>query len=174
MVLNLAEIFRYFLQGDKTLISLSEELTIIEAYLEIEVLRLGDRLKAEVAASESARAALIPALSIQPLVENAVKHGIAGKQDQGFVCVKAETVAAGLRVVVEDTGIGFEQSRRRSQGGTGLGVENVRRRLALSYGSAADLQIQSSDAGTKVTLLIPQVPHAAPVKRVSADLEVRA
>jgi hypothetical protein len=174
LVLNLAEMFRYFLQGDKTLISLSEELRIIEAYLEIEVLRLGDRLKAEVAASESARAALIPALSIQPLVENAVKHGIAGKQDQGFVCVKAETVAAGLRVVVEDTGIGFEQSRRRSQGGTGLGVENVRRRLALSYGSAADLQIQSSDAGTKVTLLIPQVPHAAPVKRVSADLEVRA
>jgi hypothetical protein len=174
LVLNLAGIFRYFLQGDKTLISLSEELTIIEAYLEIEVLRLGDRLKAIVAVSESARAALIPTLSIQPLVENAVKHGIAAKQDQGVLCVKAEIVAAGLRVVIEDTGNGFEQSRRRPQDGTGLGLENVRRRLALLYGSAADLQIQSSDAGTQVTLLIPQSVHAARVERGSADLEVRA
>jgi hypothetical protein len=174
LVLNLAEIFRYVLQGEKTLISLSEELAIIEAYLEIEVLRLGDRLKTVVSVSESARAALIPALSIQPLVENAVKHGIAAKRDQGLVCVKAEPVAAGLRVVVEDTGIGFEQSRRRSQGGMGLGLENVRRRLTLLYGSAADLQIQSSDSGTKVTLLIPQSAQATTAEGGSADIEVRA
>lgn len=174
LVLNLADIFRYFLQGDKTLISLSEELRIIEAYLEIEVLRLGDRLKTEVAVSEPARAALIPALSIQPLVENAVKHGIAAKQEQGLLSVTADMVAAGLRVIVEDTGIGFEQSRMRLQGGAGLGLENVRRRLALSYGPAADLQIQSNDAGTKITLLIPQVPAAARAKRVSANIEIEA
>lgn len=174
LVLNLADIFRYFLQGDKTLISLSEELRIIEAYLEIEVLRLGDRLKTEVAVSEPARAALIPALSIQPLVENAVKHGIAAKQEQGLLSVTADMVAAGLRVIVEDTGIGFEQSRMRLQGGAGLGLENVRRRLALSYGPAADLQIQSNDAGTKITLLIPQVPAAARAKRVSANVEIEA
>jgi LytS/YehU family sensor histidine kinase len=132
-----------------------EELRIVEAYLEIEALRLGDRLKTELTVSESAAATLIPILSIQPLVENAVKHGIASKQGRGLVCVKAENVSAGLRITIEDTGIGFEQSRSRSQGGTGVGLENVRRRLALSYGSAADLQIQSSETGTTVACLIP-------------------
>jgi two-component sensor histidine kinase len=171
MVLNLAEMFRYFLQGDRSLISLSEELRIVEAYLEIEVLRLGERLKTEITVSEPARAALIPALSIQPLVENAVKHGIAAKQEGGLVSVRAENAAAGLRVIVEDTGIGFEQSRRRSQPGTGLGLENVRRRLALSYGTTADLQIESSDAGTTITLLIPQPAQSKPI---AGHIEVEA
>jgi LytS/YehU family sensor histidine kinase len=169
MVLNLAEMFRYFLQGDRTAIALSEELRIVEAYLEIEALRLGDRLKTELTISESARATLIPILSIQPLVENAVKHGIAAKQEPGLVSVRAENVAAGLRVTIEDTGVGIERSRTRSQNGIGLGLENVRRRLALSYGSAADLQIQSSDAGTTVTFLIPGPAYS---EQVSAGVGV--
>jgi two-component system, LytTR family, sensor kinase len=155
MVLNLAEIFRYFLQGQRTVIPLSEELRIVKAYLEIEAVRLGDRLETELIVSEAARGMLIPVLSIQPLVENAVKHGIAAKQERGRVRVSAEKTAAGLRVTVEDTGVGFEQSRIHSHNGTGLGLENVRQRLGLCYGPAADLQIQSSPAGTTVTFLVP-------------------
>ena len=158
-VLNLAEIFRYFLQGNRTVISLSEELRIVEAYLEIEGLRFGDRLKTELNISDSARHTMIPILSIQPLVENAVKHGIGLKEGAGLVCVRAQEIAEGLRVSVEDTGVGFERSRR-SEGGTGVGLENVRRRLALSYGSKADLQIESSAAGTIVSFLIPGSPRA--------------
>jgi LytS/YehU family sensor histidine kinase len=169
MVLNLAEIFRYSLQGDRTVISLAEELKIVEAYLEIEVLRLGDRLKTELIVIESARHKLIPILSIQPLVENAVRHGIAPKKGPGLVSVRAEVVAAGLRVIVEDTGVGFERSRTRSQRGAGLGLDNVRRRLALSYGTAADLKIQSSEAGTTVSFLIPDSPSA---KSATPDLEL--
>ena len=158
MVLNLAEIFRYFLQGDRTVIPLSEELRIVEAYLEIEALRLGDRLQSEVIVSESAHATLIPILSMQPLVENAVKHGIAAKPGYGRLCVRAEKVPAGLRITVQDTGVGLERSRAQSQTGTGLGLENVRRRLELCYGSAAALEIQSSGSGTTVTFLIPDSP----------------
>jgi two-component system, LytTR family, sensor kinase len=169
MVLNLAEIFRYFLQGERTVIALSEEIRIVQAYLEIEVLRLGDRLKTELTISKSAQSTLIPILSIQPLVENAVKHGIAPKQGQGVVSVRAQEVPAGLRISIEDTGVGFEQSRTRSHTGTGTGLENVRRRLELSYGSAADLQIQSSGAGTRVTFLIPG-PLSA--ERVSPGIQV--
>ncbi len=168
IVLNLADIFRYFLQGDRTVIALSEELRIVQAYLEIEALRLGDRLETEVIVSESAGATLIPILSIQPLVENAVKHGIAGKPGRSRICVKAEKMAAGLRVTIEDTGVGFERSRTGSRGGTGLGLENVRRRLALCYGPAADLQIQSSGAGTTVTFLIP---NSARPEQAAADAE---
>ena len=155
MVLNLAEIFRYFLQGDRTVIALSEEIRIVEAYLQIEALRFGDRLETELIISEPAQSTLIPILSIQPLVENAVKHGIAAKQGRGRVGVTADKTAEGLRITVEDTGVGFEKSRTGAQNGTGTGLENVRRRLALCYGSAADLKIESSGAGTTVTFLVP-------------------
>lgn len=169
MVLNLAEIFRYFLQGHRTVIALSEELRIVKAYLEIEAVRLGDRLETELIVSEPVRGTLIPILSIQPLVENAVKHGIAAKHGPGRVCVRAEKVPAGLRVTVEDTGIGFEQSRTHSQNGTGVGLANVRRRLALCYGPAADLQVQSSAAGTTVSFL---VPDSSRTEQAMAGMEV--
>jgi LytS/YehU family sensor histidine kinase len=168
IVLNLAEIFRYFLQGHRTLIPLSEELRIVEAYLEIEALRLGDRLETELRIGESARATMIPVLAIQPLVENAIKHGVAAKQGRGKVSVRTDNMPAGLRITVEDTGVGFEQSRTQSQHGTGLGLENVRQRLALCYGPAADLRIHSSDAGTTVSFLIP---NAARDTRITAETQ---
>jgi two-component system, LytTR family, sensor kinase len=160
MVLNLADIFRYFLQGERVTIQLSEELRIVEAYLEIEKLRLGERLETELIVSESARAAMIPILSIQPLVENAVKHGIAAKAGRGRVSVTVSTTASGLCVSVEDTGVGFEESSRHPHEGAGVGLENVRRRLALYYGPAADLAIRSTGAGTTVTFLIPSPAEA--------------
>ncbi len=169
MVINLAEIFRYFLRGRQALIPLSEEIRIVEAYLEIETLRLGDRLETELFIGSSAKSTLIPILSIQPLVENAVKHGVARKQGRGRVSVKAEKVPAGLRVTVEDTGVGFERSQTRPQDGAGLGLENVRRRLALCYGPAAELTIQSSGAGTTVSFLVPDPP---PAKDVPTELEI--
>ena len=155
MVLNLADIFRYFLQSHRTVIPLSEELRIVRAYLEIEALRLGDRLETEIVVSESAEATLIPVLSIQPLVENAVKHGIAVKHERGRVRLKVEKLAAGLLIAIEDTGVGFGRSRAHAQDGTGVGLENVRRRLALCYGPEANLHIQSSETGTTVSFLIP-------------------
>jgi signal transduction histidine kinase len=168
MVLNLADIFRYLLQGDRVTIQLSEEIRIVQAYLEIEKLRLGDRLETELVVSESARASIIPILSIQPLVENAVKHGIAARQTRGRVCVTAHTTDMGLRVTVEDTGVGFEESRRRLGAGTGVGLENVRRRLTLCYGAIADLNIQSNGSGTTVTFFIPGTPGAIAVDASAA------
>ena len=168
LVLNLAEIFRYILRTHGTVILLGEELKIVKAYLEIEALRLGDRLETEVIADESAEATLIPILSIQPLVENAVKHGVAARQGRGRVRVQAEKLAAGLHVTVEDTGVGFDQSRKLSHDGTGVGLENVRRRLALCYGPAAELQIQSSELGTVVSFFVP----GPPLNEQSANIEI--
>ena len=160
MVLNLADIFRYFLQGNRVTIPLSEELRIVEAYLEIEKLRLGQRLQTELIVGPETRAAMIPILSIQPLVENAVKHGISAKEGSGRVSVTVSTTDAGVRIRVEDTGIGFEAAGRNPQDGTGLGLANVRRRLALYYGPSTELTIQSSGEGTTVSFLIPNLVHA--------------
>src|SRR5262249_5110174 len=129
MVLNLSEIFRYFLQGDRTVICLFEELKIVQAYLEIECLRLGSRLTTEITVDEAVRSTMIPILSIQPLIENAVKHGVASKPGPGKVSLSAERTDVGLRIRVHDTGVGFEQSRKRPHNGTGVGLENVRQRL---------------------------------------------
>ncbi len=155
MVLNLADVFRYFLQGDRGFIPLAEELRIIEAYLEIEALRLGDRLKTEIVVPESAGTTLIPILSVQPLVENAVKHGIASKQGGGRVLLKIEETTSGLLIAVHDTGSGFPAQTQSGSAGLGVGLANVRRRLSLCYGPAAELHIGSGKDGTKVWFLVP-------------------
>ena len=162
-VLNLADIFRYLLQSDRSTIQLAEELRIVEAYLEIESLRMGDRLESELIVSEAARSVLIPILSIQPLVENAVKHGIAAKGGRGRICLRAEKDARGLFISVEDTGIGFEKSAQQPRDRTGVGLANVRRRLTLMYGAESDLDIKSSEAGTTVSFLIPVLALESPV-----------
>jgi hypothetical protein len=156
MVLNLADIFRYSLQGDRSFIALSEELRIVQAYLEIETLRLGDRLRAELDIDECARSVMIPILCIQPIVENAVKHGIAPRQERGRITLRAQMEAGGLRISIEDTGLGFEMSKMQiPRTGAGVGLDNVRRRLQLSYGPEAKLDIHSSGSGTTVSFLIP-------------------
>jgi len=154
LVLNLTEIFRYFLQNDRSLIPLSEELRIIKAYLEIEALRLGDRLTTELDVSDAALAVLIPVLSIQPLVENAVKHGVATKAGPGRVLVHAYTHQGVLHVSVEDRGAGAAGAAA-AHDGFGVGMANVRRRLNLSYGPEASLVVAYGPQGSVVTLAIP-------------------
>jgi two-component sensor histidine kinase len=155
MVLNLADIFRYFLQGERAYISLADELRIVEAYLQIEGLRLGNRLSSEVLATEKSRSTMIPILTVQPLVENAIKHGVTPKAGPCRVVVKAEDVAGGLRITVQDTGVGFGTKQKPPSGGIGIGLDNVRRRLVLSCGPAAELQIRTSEGGTTVSFLVP-------------------
>ncbi|HEX3683785.1 MAG TPA: histidine kinase [Bryobacteraceae bacterium] len=152
LVLNLAELFRYCLQQNRTLITLGEELEIVRAYLEIESLRLGDRLAFEISASRKARQARIPVLSVQPLVENAIKHGISRLSANGLVQVRAEEADGMLHVEVCDNGPGFNSNGMTS--GLGLGLENVRQRLRLCFGPASVLKIRSTRDGCTATLCI--------------------
>lgn len=148
-VLNLAEIFRYFLETKKTLAPLEEELRIVKAYLEVERLRLGPKLRVKMDIDPAALAAPIPVLSIQPLVENAIKHGIAPLAAGGEVAIEAR-MEGGLRVAVRDTGRGFGPGGRQ-----GVGLENVERRLELRYGGSACLRIESSESGSEVSFTVP-------------------
>lgn len=160
-VLNLADIFRYFLQSDKTFIALSEELKIIRAYLEIESLRLGNRLQTEIDIDDAALSVPIPILSVQPLVENAVKHGVAPRSEPGFVRLSAKVSGDRVRICVEDTGDGFSRSTGGAKSpGTGVGIENVRQRLKLCYGKEVELEIKSELGGTSVGFMIPVLQSA--------------
>ena len=150
-VLNLAEIFRYFLQSERSFIQLSEELEIVKAYLEIERLRLGPRLEVRIDVDDAALPVLIPILSIQPLVENAIKHGLSSKPGPGLLGLRATILNDELRIAVEDNGLGLNTENP----GPGVGLTNVKRRLQLCFGPDAEILIHSSSEGTKVQFAIP-------------------
>ncbi|MEQ1886206.1 MAG: histidine kinase [Bryobacteraceae bacterium] len=156
-VLNLADIFRYFLETRKSYLPLEEELHIVRAYLAVEKLRLGAKLNVEIDVDPEALGVEIPVLALQPLVENAVKHGIAPNPEGGRVRVevrleRATNEAPGqVRVSVADTGAGFTEGAVKP----GVGLENVRRRLELCYGSGARLEIEAGERGFHVAFRIP-------------------
>ena len=152
IVLNLADILRYFLQGGRTYITLEEELAIVLSYLEIEKLRLGERLAFEIDAAPDALKVRIPLLSVEPLVENSVKHGIAPLAGGGKVKLEARMEDSGLRIRVSDTGRGFQATAGK---GAGVGLANVERRLKLCYGPESALTIESSGEGTIVEFVAP-------------------
>jgi signal transduction histidine kinase len=150
-VLNLADIFRYFLDTRRTLAPLAEELRIVRAYLDIERLRLGEKLRVAIDAEPAAMEAPVPVLCIQPLVENAVQHGIAPLSAGGQITLEARREpGGGLYIAVSDTGRGFPGGAQ-----AGVGLENVRRRLELCYGDSAHLDIYSGPQGSTVCLLLP-------------------
>jgi two-component system, LytTR family, sensor kinase len=156
-VLNLADIFRYFLQPDKTFIPLEEELKIIHAYLDIERLRLGPRLITSIEVDDEALQVPIPILSIQPLVENAIKHGVSAKSDPGTLSLRIRRDSDAIHITVADTGPGMNNSSAAGSGSK-LGLVNVSRRLELCYGSDHALNITSTPTGTTVAFAIPLSP----------------
>ena len=153
MVLNLAEIFRYFLQSDRTFVPLAQEMQIVRAYLEIEQLRLGDRLKVEFHIDDAALDVLVPVLSVQPLVENAIKHGITQSTEPGYVHVRIELRGEELGIIVENS----SNQAIAEAAGAGVGLQNVRRRLEICYGPGATLRLAPDSHQTTAEISIPLV-----------------
>jgi len=151
MVLNLAEVFRYFLQSDRTFVPLAQEMEIVRAYLGVEQLRLGNRVKVEIDIDEASQHVPIPVLSLQPLVENAVKHGVARSSEPGYLRIKGEQLSERIRISVENSGSGLPPETA----GTGTGLENVRRRLEICYGHAASLSLTITPSRALAVLEIP-------------------
>jgi two-component system LytT family sensor kinase len=165
LVLNLADVYRYLLRSERALVTVEEELRIVRAYLEIEELRLGSKLHTEVHADPSVLRAAIPLLSIQPLVENAVKHGVASRMGAGFVHLKIR--AAGDTVVVEvsNSGVWDRPPGLSSPSSSGIGLTNVRRRLELCYGADARFEIRVENGVTTVAFTIPVARAPLPAER---------
>ncbi len=163
LTMSLSELFRYFLTTAKSTVRLEEELTIVEAYLRIEQARLGPRLSIQLDVPPSLLGAVIPILTLQPLVENAVKHGIASQPGPGVLTVRAFTEANLLVLEVHDTGPG-PQSAAASDSNQ-VGLANVRRRLALHYGAQASLAITAVDTGTLAQLRLPAQLPTAPARQ---------
>ena len=154
LVSNLAGLFRYAFAANRGLIRIEEELTIVRAYLEIEQVRLGPRLMVEMDIDDTALPFEIPVLSIQPLVENGIKHGVAARTQSGFVRVALKRREDRIAVEVCNSGA-FGASNYGPGEGNGVGLANVRRRLILCYGEASALDVSGDASSTTVRFSLP-------------------
>lgn len=138
----------------RTEVPLAEELDLVREYLAIEQVRFRDRMQTHVTASPRALECLVPPLILQPLVENAVRHGVSAASSAGLVEVSAALGDGRLVLVVRDDGPGMGAAP--AQPGAGMGLRNTRERLEQLYGGAACLEVSSEpDRGTTIRIEMP-------------------
>jgi two-component system LytT family sensor kinase len=160
-LLRLTALLRGVLRSEGEFTTLGRELEMVESYLEIERARFEQRLRVTIDVPARLRNIQLPPLVLQPLVENAVKHGIAHKQSGGEVAIRARVDRLGdsrrqLAITVEDTGAGTTPENLQRARKIGIGLRNVERRLECQYGAAASLSIRTvPDKGTVVEIRMP-------------------
>jgi LytS/YehU family sensor histidine kinase len=161
LVTDLAHLLRYSLRSSSAeRVTLAEELAATRRYLRIEQARLGDRLTVELQVDEDTTGLAVPGLVLQPLVENAVRHGVAPRPEGGTVTVRGRRDGDQLLLEVADDGPGLPpevadgSAEGLGAGGHGGGLANVRRRLALRFGDRASVEVDSDD-GTRITVRLP-------------------
>lgn len=160
MVVRLADIMKaVFDRGDLPAVPLSRELDLVQAYLDVERIRFGDRLTVDVNADAAARAVAVPPFLLQPIVENAIKHGIAPYAHPGRVTITARTSGDDLHIDVQDTGSGSGMPIE----GTGRGLQLTRRRLETLYGGKYVLTMDRTAAGTCAHIVVPREMEPAHV-----------
>jgi len=158
---QLSELLRYGLDGTRTpRVTLERELSAVGDFLELERLRFGERLRWSIDATAEVQGIEVPPLVLQPLVENAVKHGIASRREGGEIRIAAALAGDLATLTVEDDGAG-----KSTAPGTKTGEANVRERLELAYGDTARFEAgPRPDRGYRVRLVIPRHPSPTPAR----------
>lgn len=148
MTMRLAAVFRYVLVNtDRQFISVQEEIGFARNYLEIEETRFENRLRVQFDVDPSVMQERIPTLLLQPLIENAIKHGISPRREGGTVTISARRTISGFEMLVADDGVGLNRPVQEPKSSTRVGLENVRKRLATAYGGMAALVLRPRVGG---------------------------
>ncbi|WP_440063635.1 sensor histidine kinase [Streptosporangium sp. OZ121] len=166
LLLEFADFTRYSFRRHGEFTTLAEELRSIDRYLTLERARFGDQLQVTLRIAPEVLAVAVPFLCLQPLVENAVQHGLESKPGVGRISIVAEDAGAECRISVEDDGVGMEPDRLRRilagdaderSGAGGVGLVNVDERLRQVYGDEYGLVAETAKgAGTKVSVRLPK------------------
>lgn len=162
LLLDLAEFTRYSFRRHGEFTTLAEELRSIEAYLVIEKARFGDRLAVTLRVAPEVLPVVVPFLCLQPLVENAIRHGLEGKPGQGEITIHAQDLDRECLVTIEDNGVGEDPERvRRVLAGDAttdsVGLANVDERLRAAFGDEYGLVVETAQgAGTRVVVRLPK------------------
>ena len=173
-LLQLTELLRRVLRSGEGPSTLGEELALLRAYLEIEQARFEERLTVEIDVPVTLLDAEVPPLLVQPLVENAIKHGIAPFRRAGQLTLRARVeTEATLIVTVWDSGPGFDDADLAPRPGNGVGLRNVEERLARAYGPQGSLSLTSQPGhGTTAELRMPYIEVGAERRRVPSSRHV--
>ncbi len=168
MIVKLSNILRALLRDREAFVPLSEELAFTDDYLDIEVVRFGDKLRVVKEIAEETLAVVVPSMLLQPLIENSIKHGLEPRIDGGTVTLRSRIVDGMLLIEVEDDGVGMAPvvpagvQHSASRAGTGIGMRNVRERMQVLYGEEAQVEMVSRPGrGTKIRLLMPLTQREA-------------
>ncbi|WP_443054402.1 histidine kinase [Streptomyces sp. IBSBF 2435] len=162
LLLEFAELTRYSLRKHGEFSTLAEELRSVDRYLRLERARFGARLRVDLLIAPEVLPVAVPFLCLQPIVENAVRHGLGPKAAPGLITIRAEDAGAECRISVEDDGVGMEPEDVRLQlageaGGDSLGLGNVDERLRAVFGDEYGLVVETAPgAGTKISVRVPK------------------
>jgi len=174
LLIEFADFTRYSFRRHGDFTTLAEELRSIERYLGLEKARFGDRLQVTLRVAPEVLPVALPFLCLQPLVENAVRHGLEGKPDTGHVTIVAEDAGPDCVIWVEDDGMGDDPERvRRVLAGDpasdSVGLGNVDERLRAVFGDEYGLVVETArGAGTKVTVRVPKFAPGVTASRPAA------
>jgi two-component system, LytTR family, sensor kinase len=158
MVLKLSNILRRLLRKHDNFSALREELSFIDDYLAIEVVRFGDKLRFEKEIDPDTLEMLVPSMLLQPLIENCIKHGLSSKVEGGTIRLRSRRADSRLMLSVEDDGIGIPESKLATLLEQGIGVSNVSERLKVLFGNDHKMSIDSQlGRGTRIEIEIPEL-----------------
>jgi two-component system, LytTR family, sensor histidine kinase AlgZ len=150
---QLASLMRSALDsGANPLVALDEELRVVRAYLDIERVRFGDRLRYAVDLDDGSGSAQVPRLALQTLVENSVKYAVSPQREGGSIRVRVKTPPGRVTIAVEDDGPGFDAAKRPE----GHGLALLESRLAMLFGDRASMHVDSAPGRTEVTMTVPR------------------
>jgi two-component system LytT family sensor kinase len=157
VVYKLSKILRRLLRQQDNLTPLGEELSFIEDYLAIEMVRFGEKLRFVKDVDPATLDMLVPSMLLQPLVENSIRHGLSSKVDGGMVRVRSRVAGGRLQVLVEDDGVGIPEAKLATLFEQGIGVSNVNERLKVLFGDDYKMWIDSRPGeGTSTGIEIPE------------------
>jgi two-component system LytT family sensor kinase len=164
MVVRLSKVLRRLLRKHEHFSALRDELSFIEDYLAIEVVRFGDKLRFERDVSEDTLDMLVPSMLLQPLVENSIKHGLSSKVEGGTIRIQAYRTANRLHLMVEDDGVGIPDEKLATLLDRGIGVNNVHERLRVLFGNEYRMWIESRPGkGARIQIEVPELQTAIAV-----------
>jgi two-component system LytT family sensor kinase len=167
VVLKLSNILRRLLRQHETFVPLREEIDFIDDYLDIEVIRFGpDKLQIFKEIDEETLDAFIPSMLLQPMIENAIKHGLAPRLEGGQIHLRVHRRDGRLAIAIDDNGMGMSPERLLEVYGGGIGISNVHERLRLLYGDQFEMDIRSQEGeGTQIRIEIPELAAVEPAAR---------
>ncbi len=161
---KLSSILRRLLRKTGNLTPLREELSFIDNYMAIEMVRFGEKLRFTKEIAPETLDMLVPSMMLQPIIENSIRHGLGGKIEGGLIRVRSEIVAARLHLTVEDDGIGIPEPKLATLFEQGIGVSNVNERLKVLFGNDYRMWIESKPGeGTRTGIEIQTSGRGVPL-----------